>query len=76
MEAAAGCPADEAKGNAVSRMRFGFSSIDDEIEDVEQQIVDLALRLAELKAERVKERADPRPSDCLTAEEVADIERD
>jgi hypothetical protein len=60
----------------MSQMRFGFSSTDQEIEEVEQQIIELAERLGELKKEREKERGGPRPSDCLTAEEIAEIDRE
>jgi hypothetical protein len=60
----------------MSQMRFGFASTDEEIEHVEQQIIELAERLSELRKEREAERGNPRPSDCLTAEEIADIERD
>ena len=60
----------------MTRMRFGGPvSIDEEIAEAEAALIEAAETLTDLKKQREKERP-PRPSDCLTPDEIADIERD
>lgn len=49
------------------------ASTDDEIAEAEQELIEAAGRLADLKQRRAAERQ-WRPRDNLTAEEIADIE--